>query len=334
MPLFASTFVSGASDIVRSALHSALPDVEITRLDDGIVLYRTEAGIEMVQALRFFQNTFLVLALLDITLDDPIVPVIKALRATEGWEQEIARIVGKRKKRWRAIASVQNEPTAIPALWKQKLEKLMSAVPFLEPGSADADLTFWVLARREEFGLFGLRLTQRDDRRLVKGELRPELAHLLCLLSGPAPTDVFLDPFAGSGAIPAERAAAFPYARILAGDHDAALAARLRQRFARIPRVQTGSWDARALEGIADASVDAIVTDPPWGKFENIADLPTLYRTMIAAFRRVLKPNGRLVVLAPRDETLERAAHGSFRILETHDVLVSGQKSRIFLLHP
>ena len=317
--------------MIGNALSKALPGVVVTRLEDGIVLYRTSASVEQVQGLRFFQNTFLVLAMTDVAIDDPVIPVIKALRETDGWEQGIAAAAGRGKRTWRAIASVQNEPTAIPTLWKQKLEKIMSGVPSLEPGSADADLTFWVLSRREGFGFFGLRLTRRDERTLSKGELRPEIAHLLCVLSDPKPGDVFLDPFSGSGAIPAERVKTGPYRKILAGDADESLAIGLRKRFSGVKHVETGAWDATTLSGIPDASVDAIVTDPPWGKFEKGIDTADLYPKTASAFARVLRPGGRLVLLTSRDDHFENALPDSLKTLSVHDVLISGQKARIHM---
>lgn len=330
--LFASTFLSGGQHMLRSALERSLPDVRIERMEDGLVLYRTGATVEEVQALRFFQNTFAVVTMLEgVSVKDPVIPVIKAVRDDPSLQKTLSSVLGTKRRTYRFIASVQNEPVAIPALWKEKLEKCLTAVPFLTPGSADADVTFWVLTRREGFGFFGARLTRREEGSLSKGELRPEIANLLCSLSDPKASDVFLDPFAGSGAIPVARAKMMSYTRIIAGDHDPAAVKVLKQKLPFAKNVQLFSEDVRALTGIADASVDVIVTDPPWGKFDASVDLRSLYADMLAAFRRVLKPGGRLVLLCSRDGQLEHALEitDGFDVRETHDVLISGQKARV-----
>lgn len=332
--LFASTFLSGGQAMIRSVVERTLPKVSIERMEDGIVLYRTSATVEQVQALRFFQNTFAVITMLDdVSVDDAVIPIIKAVRDDAELEKSITAVVGKTKQSYRVIASVQNEPVAIPPLWKEKLEKIMSSVPFLSPGSANANLTFWVLARSEGFGFFGLRLTKREEAPLSKGELRPEIAHLMCALSNPKPSDIFLDPFAGSGAIPVARAKMSSYKKIIAGDKDLASVQLLKKKLPFAKNVELFSADVIALDGVADASVDAIVTDPPWGKYDTSVDLPVLYSGMLTAFRRVLKPGAHAVVLTSRDgvfETALQAAEG-FRVMEAHDVLISGQKARIHL---
>ena len=48
-----------------------------------------------------------------------------------------------------------------------------------------------------------MRLTKHKayEKILHKGELRPELSHILCSISEPDADDIFLDPFCGSGTI-------------------------------------------------------------------------------------------------------------------------------------
>jgi tRNA G10 N-methylase Trm11 len=117
----------------------------------------------------------------------------------------------------------------------------------------------------------------------VKGELRPELANLLCWISDPNKKDVFLDPFAGSGAIPIERAKAFPYQKIIASDINADLFDKLKKRFHKTTnKITIGKWDALHLTALIDESIDKIVTDPPWGLFSHQEiDLKAFYTNML-----------------------------------------------------
>ena len=61
------------------------------------------------------------------------------------------------------------------------------------------------------------------------------------------------------------------------------------------PNCHVQKWDARKLP-LQDKSVDAIVTDPPWGEHEAI-DAPRFYDGFIGEAARVLRPGGSFVFL-------------------------------------
>ena len=62
-------------------------------------------------------------------------------------------------------------------------------------------------------------------------------------------------------------------------------------------RVHCHQWDALSLP-LPDASVDYIVTNPPWGRKVEIGADPRIFYDRIGdEVRRVLKPKGRAVVL-------------------------------------
>jgi tRNA (guanine6-N2)-methyltransferase len=329
--LYASTFVAGAGSVISSALRQALPDASIERLDDGMVIYHSKASPDRMRDLRFFQNTFEVLSYKDsLDMTDPIKSLVKHVRE----DIQLPSRITRKRGTYKLQATVENQLTALHPIQRQKFEKRMFECG-LRPAGQKFECELWLTARREGYGFLGLRLTRHEnyDHKLKPGELKPDLANLLCLLSSPRPTDVFLDPMAGSGAIPFERAKSFPYAQIFAGDHDAVHARALKDATKKFKKFTPGMWDVRTLEGIQDASVDAIVTDPPWGKFFDNAELPALYRDMLLSFKRVLKQEGRAVILASREGPLEILLEGSgFLIKARHDILVNGQKARIWVV--
>lgn len=119
---------------------------------------------------------------------------------------------------------------------------------------------------------------------------------------------VVLDPFAGYGAIPKQVLGYFPYAMVLVSDLDRDRAVDLRASLGGKRGVSVAQRDALTLEGIPGATVDAIITDPPWGYYEEIEDIQVFYRGMFASFRRVLKPRGQVVLLSARKREAEAAA--------------------------
>jgi hypothetical protein len=332
--LFASTFIAGAASVVGEALKKTLPKVIIQRLDDGLALYRTSGTPDAVKRLRFVQNTFQVLSYApELDASDPLKSLVTHVRNDDALGAAMAS--AGRLRKYKLQASIENALTKLHPIQRQKFERLMGEYG-LEPAGQKPDCELWLLTRREGYGFFGLRLTRHEqyNHALQPGELKPDVAHLLCLLSDPKPTDVFLDPLAGSGAIAWERAKAFPYAKMFVGDSDPKHGKDLAKKAAALRNVTVGSWDARTLHGIDDASVDAIVTDPPWGKFQNDLDLLSLYRGILQSFARVLKAQGKAVILTSREGPFEEClkANASLVPVAHHDILVNGQKARVWIL--
>lgn len=79
-------------------------------------------------------------------------------------------------------------------------------------------------------------------------------------------------------------------------------------------------------------SVDAIVTDPPWGHFSKIEDgIEPLYARVGSAAAGWLRPGGAIVVLTGAPESSVRALleRGELALERDHPVLVNGRKARV-----
>lgn len=109
-----------------------------------------------------------------------------------------------------------------------------------------------------------------------------------------------LDPFCGSGTIALEAARLYPGATVLAGDWDGeAVRGTIENARAAKLAVRAEQRDARAMEGVPDASVDLIVTNPPFGvRLAPGIHFRSFYRSVLRELHRVLKPTGRICILA------------------------------------
>jgi tRNA G10 N-methylase Trm11 len=76
--------------------------------------------------------------------------------------------------------------------------------------------------------------------------------------------------------------------------------------------------------------VDAIVCDPPWGEFEALEDPAGFYGRFCAEARRVLRRDGRLVMLSACKREAESALRLGFALERRLDVLISGKKAAVF----
>jgi tRNA G10 N-methylase Trm11 len=225
------------------------------------------------------------------------------------------------------MLSNANELVAGDRLAVARLSGAIEAATGLSFNGRSGDAEFWAMTRSGGDSYLGKRVSRHNTvRDLPAGALRPELAALLCLISEPQAADVFLDPFAGSGAIPVARAR-WPYNMIFASDSDEAKMEALKRRARTGDEVKVRKnspfiarpGDATALERIEDGFVDTVVTDPPWGQFDTaIKDVEGLYRAVMREMVRVVKSGGAIVMLLG-DRDL--AGHLG------REILVSGKKA-------
>ena len=194
----------------------------------------------------------------------------------------------------------------------------------------DVEIRADVLDKRCDIGV------QITRRALSRGAWRPyrprtalktNVAVAMLKLSAAAPPSVFLDPFSGSGTLLLEAAAAFPEARLIGVEKFDKPFGGLRENLAHFGlEAETHQRDGRFLEEfLPAASVDLIVTNPPFGvRLGAQVDFDWFYERVLAGAAHVLRPGGRIALLAwhrgPLNRALRRAPalHSvHVRILET-----------------
>jgi tRNA (guanine6-N2)-methyltransferase len=317
-----STFVPGLIEPVEEALRAVLPDSKTLLALDGLIAYETSANSAAIEKLAFVTNSFYILK----RFEGASVPEMAAAVIDDrAWNVEAPR------GSFRVIASVANQLVALDSKIMEGLELRIAERTKLRPNRSKPDHEFWLLQRSEGYGFFSLRLSHHKayDKSLQKGELRPELATILCRLSDPAPNELFLDPFCGSGAIPIQRAQFAP-GLIIASDHDERKIESLKQRIKELglrKRVVVRRDDALHLSRYKDASIHKIVTDPPWGHFSELP-VAQFYPAMLKEIARVLRPGGKLVLLTAENLSLDER----FTLTKEFNILVSGKKAAVYVM--
>lgn len=335
-----STFIPGLQEVVKNALSAQLGDVKTNLVLDGLITYQSDRPLQRIKKLRFLNNSFLLLHLFTLQKSDlrenPIELMMRIVLRNPEVIPGIPRMAIQGASNFRIMASKENQTEPVNRDLLVKLEKFFSYRLGLTTNRSKPDLEIWFLTRSEGYGFVGLRLTRmlNQPQKLERGELRPELANLLCYLSEPAKDDIFLDPFAGSGSIPIERARAFPYREVIAGDKNDAAYRKLSKRISKIkPRITLGQWDALDLGSMAPDSISKIVTDPPWGIYtQPNLDLEVFYSRMLDSFFRVLRDGGLICLLMGQKEWIEKVVSKfpGLVILNRYDILVSGKKAAIY----
>ncbi|HEX6370751.1 MAG TPA: RsmD family RNA methyltransferase [Longimicrobium sp.] len=337
-----SQCVAGLQDVALRALQQDLSGVQPVHVEEGMIVYRTGDSVARLRALPYLNNSFQVLQ--SIPAAGSMDRVLAAVVDDRAVDTALRGGTNERERSFRVFLSDENElVSGAPALVSRLRRKIEDATR-LKFQPARADVQFWLIRRRSGRAFFARRLTQRarTEKDLAQGELRPELAHLLCRLSEPGAEDVFLDPFAGTGSIPFARIQ-YPYGLVYAFDQDEGAVAFMKDRLKALPanekhrarKLIVKQADALALDRIQDGFVDRVVTDPPWGLFRELPDVDAFYAAALRELARVTRPGGIVVLLTAQKELtgslLAQPGH-ALAEEERYDLLVAGKKAAVFKL--
>jgi predicted RNA methylase len=345
---FYASFIPGLQNLIEEVIEERLADVKIHKLLDGAVLFETETSYDKLNFFCF-NNIFAVINVMEHsedshTLEKHVTVAIGGrgnalLREATGTEDIIA-VNNRNFHTFRIIFSHENKPAAIDEKLRVEAEKYISRLSNLKVNRSLPDTEFWFLFRREKcssqrnFSIFMKRLTLRPswEKTLHKGELPPPLAWMLCRLARLSYTDSVLDPFCGYGSIPDAALKHFHITNFIACDNNREAALYTAARFEK--RKKSGfvlhHADFNLLPSlIPEKSIDAIITDPPWGQFREIND-GAFHEKMFAVLEKLLKDGGRAVVLYANDSVLVKALPKSFNLQDTVPILLSGKKAAIF----
>ncbi|TDO49834.1 putative RNA methylase family UPF0020 [Kribbella sp. VKM Ac-2527] len=311
---------AGLGELVIDCLRHDLSGVKVVGSDDSSVLFDSRSEQSKVGSLGYLKNAFAVLA---------TVPRSTPQRAAERVADQVLSTPMLRGQRrvtsFRTMVSVDGKLVGLPRPAKAKLESAIGRATGARLSTRGGGAEYWLVGRRDlQSMLFCQRLTS-GVKNGAAGSLGADLASLLVTASDPRPDDVFLDPFAGSGAIVLARMS-LPYDRVIFSD----LAGQpVPTEIRRGRRVSVLAEDALELPSVRTGSVTSVVTDPPWGEYDELGtDFATFAAQMMTGMDRVLDPRrGRLVLLLSR-----RAAYvterlwqpANLKLRQSHQLLVNG----------
>lgn len=306
MNQYFATFPPGTYELISKHLKAfAIAELKIIEHDDSSVVFQSSLGTDRLIEIRYFTNIYL-------EIDNNTAFIKSALKG----------------KYFRLMMLKNGAPHPIDSVERADIEAQIKSDFRLETNTHLSKNDFYVIERQSGRKLFTIRLSRVKFKRetLSAGELRPELAHILCLTAGIKAKFTVLDMFAGYGSIPYEAVRGFGCKSVISVD------------IKTLPNRHTHSlikWyeaDARNLAFLDDNSIDRVVTDPPWGLYDGSASLSSLYTDFVAELRRVLKPDGVVVIICGGEMAGYFEKLASFKLIGKWNVLVSGKKATIFKL--
>jgi len=321
-------FPAGASEMVVSVLRASFGPV--LECDDSAAIFSTKKPFQ-ADAFPFAKNAFLILA---ETARGSIDNVTKQLSA---------RVAGTRvstgRLPFRVMFHVDGGLVPVRPQARKQLEEALAKSTGGTVSSRGDCQEYWVVGRRGWNQMYlASRLPKAKADRLPKGALSDELASLLVHASSPRPSDVFLDPFGGSGSIVAARAG-FPAKRVIYNDlRPSDFAISRLKRLRTVSRVEFANWNAEYPPEALAGAVNCIVTDPPWGEFdESIADFRGWLLKTMSGLTKALSPGGGRLVMLVNRRNAEEASH-VFSTLgmqgsQPLEILVNGHPATVLRVH-
>jgi tRNA G10 N-methylase Trm11 len=329
MPLFLAQCTAGLQEFVAERLVDDF-GADIEHTEEGLVVFSGE-DIE-VKKLSYTNNVFLILEQLN---NADMNTLLSSCTQGKRWHQIAKQSINKGERSFRLFLS---DESRLVSADRAKLDKLIGQIEQqcrLTHSSHRPDTEFWLFRRRNGAAYFCKRLTKNrmTEKDLEPGELRPELARILCLISEPTASDIFLDPFAGSGAIAMARKE-WPYEMMFVSDIAPEKIQAIKKNIPKTKKpIIARPADALKLDKFENGFIDKVVTDPPWGLFDKtIEDIPLFYKKALQELCRVVKPDGIIVMLTGQRELaadLSKQFSGQLILERGFDILVSGKKASI-----
>lgn len=308
---------AGFEAIVVEAAQHELPKFMEQRRSGGFIRGRTVAPVRQLREFRCATNVFSVLA------EVPRSTIEGEARVLGQLLPHLERPPGLPKKgslRLRIHDDGQFAGTSTPLA--SDLERGLAAWSGLQVSRRGAALEIWLLRRREErSAVLAAKLTE-GVRQSDRGVLRPEICAALARVESLQGARLVMDPFAGSGVIGEaclEAGAKSVWLNDIKGSQQS-------KADVRWTHDELGRLD------VPPRSIDAIVTDPPWGHFSDVpGGVAGLYSQLGAAAAEWLRPGGAIVVLSGAPNEVVRALlHGGELAVERdYPVLINGRKARV-----
>jgi tRNA (guanine6-N2)-methyltransferase len=327
MNKYFATFPAGFEKIIAAILLEKI-DAKINESESGFIIFSTKVSSDEVKRLPIFSNVFTLLAKDDLLDIEEFAEILLK-------KSFVNNDIDAENETFRIMVSDENQTISLQNTIQRALEDHLASSFRLRVDRSLPDTEFWIIKRASGILVFGQRITKRSSDNYEKGELKDEIVYMMNYLADPNQNDIVIDPFAGSGALMLSRAKYFPYGKIFVADKERSLMNKLPPRFTSYSNVFIKKMDATNMSEIKSHSINKIVTDPPWGIFENITNVTEFYKEMLQEFERVTTKNAKIVILTAAKQELRDslAKYSQFEIQESFNVLVSGKKCEIFIIN-
>ena len=174
MAEYVSSFITGFQDVVAQDLPNRLKGLKILNLFDGLVHYSYSGNSRDLESVIYFNNTLFVL---------------KTMKGKGLNFPSLAGVVAKENKPYlitkgsfRVRFNQENQFVKVDKQIARKAEDTVLRCTKLLLDRLSPSTEIWYAIRREGFAYCGQLISKREftEKNLNNGELRPEIAYLIC----------------------------------------------------------------------------------------------------------------------------------------------------------
>ena len=316
--LYFSTFVQGLEKPIEAMLHKE-GGVAVERIVPGAAIYRSVRE----PSLPFVHQTFSVLFQMKPAAD--VNDALKRLLATGTWLDRFP-YEETQGKRFRIVTAMGDKLVAANMRYVDMLEKAICEHTGMKTYRERPEVELWVLCRPEA-AYFLWRVGKRAAAR-QEGQLRPDVCAVVSFLCRCGGGNAAILGCTSGTLAQAMKAGGVRSLTCVCPDHASAKLIADRTRGVRVCEGSSGYTD------LADASQDAVVLHLPV-KAEKSEGMESELRNALFEARRILCEDGVLIVvaaLAHAQSTLRKTQ--GVRVFARYDLLLSGQKSAIWIMQP
>lgn len=329
MAEFVSSFITGFQNVVKNDLSKRLKGIKILNIFDGLVHFSYSGNSHDLEKITYFNNTFFVL---------------KTFKGKNLNFQTLINSVSNEKKYYlinkgtfRVRFSNENQFCKVEKNLIRKAENIVLENSKLKIDRVSPSTEIWYSIRRENFAFCGQLISKREftEKNLNKGELRPEIAYLICCFADFQKEQVIAEPFCGYGSIPIQLVKKFDFSKLYVSDIDEEKIKFIseKRQLKDNEKIEISVQNAFELKNIPNKSVGCVITDPPWGFYENIENIEEFYEKMFESFFRILKDDGKMIILSARKDELEKTiCKMNIQITDRVNTLVNGKKAGLYKL--
>lgn len=327
MTEYISTYITGLGNVVKNRLISDLPGVKVIKVFDGLIYYKYNGNFNDLKHIIYLNNTFCVMKVYKGNRLDFKIMVNNSIK---GHQQFLIN-----KGKFRVRFSKENQFVKVDRNVTQNAEKSIQGNSCLTLDRVNPVTEIWYIIRSEGMGFYCQLLFKRKvtEKNLNGGELRPEFSNLMCSCITLNKDMIICDPFCGYGAIPKQLITRFNVKKVYASDLDKEKVDLIKKsKWSGDKKIKVFHANAMNIKEIADSTVDAVITDPPWGYYEQINNMKDFYKEMLKELNRIVKENGKIVILTAKKEEFESICIDlGISISEKYNTLVNGKKASIYV---
>lgn len=303
---YLATFPAGCFDIIYKDIKKySLKNLEVVNHDNSALIMSSNLAISKLINIRYFTNIYLIIE------DDTEIKTF-----LQGHYYKLVYLNN---------AQPDSLSHQLQIDFTSKIAKQYN----LTANSHLSKNNFYYIARKNTKTLLTLKLHKPiyKSKKLTAGQLRPELANIICLLANLKPKQIVVDLFSGSGQLSNEAVQGFNCQFVIAIDIT-------KDKFnSRYSAIKFHQFDINKLDFILDNSVDRVIADPPWGQYKNIEDLAGLYNNFLSETYRILRPNAYAIILSGYSKAEDSILKNKFIIDKRFNILVNGAKANLYKIN-